>query len=115
MERFVVRLLDGEPMTDVSGFRHIPQDRLGDFEPVSGARLCRFERSLAAIVKPKRNKLRWGARKIRELLVRRLAGDDRVPTKSTIHPVLTAMVRSGAWPKGNPRYRNPAVGGHHAQ
>ena len=30
----------------------------------------------------------WGARKIRELLVRRLDGDIRVPAKSTIHAVL---------------------------
>ena len=40
------------------------------------------------IVKLKRNKPHWGARKIRELLVRRLAGDVRVPAKSTIHAVL---------------------------
>jgi transposase InsO family protein len=36
----------------------------------------------------KRDKPHWGARKIRELLVRRLAGEVRVPAKSTIHAVL---------------------------
>jgi hypothetical protein len=36
----------------------------------------------------KRDKPHWGARKIRELLIRRLAGDVRVPAKSTIHAVL---------------------------
>jgi hypothetical protein len=35
-----------------------------------------------------RDKKHWGARKIRELLVRRLAGDVRVPAKSTVHAVL---------------------------
>ena len=37
------------------------------------------------IVAAKRDKPHWGARKIRELLVRRLDGDIRVPAKSTIH------------------------------
>jgi len=36
----------------------------------------------------KAEKPHWGARKIRELLVRRLDGDVRVPAKSTIHAVL---------------------------
>ena len=40
------------------------------------------------IVACKRGKPHWGARKIRELLVRRLDGDIRVPAKSTIHAVL---------------------------
>ena len=40
------------------------------------------------VVQLKREKPHWGARKIRELLVRRLAGDVRVPAKSTIHAVL---------------------------
>jgi transposase InsO family protein len=42
----------------------------------------------AAIVQAMRDKPHWGARKIRELLVRRLDGDVRVPAKSTIHAVL---------------------------
>src|SRR3954452_2224761 len=40
------------------------------------------------IVALKAEKPHWGARKIRELLVRRLDGDIRVPAKSTIHAVL---------------------------
>ena len=40
------------------------------------------------IVRLKREKPHWGARKIRELLVRRLDGDLRIPAKSTIHAVL---------------------------
>ena len=40
------------------------------------------------IVRCKRDKPHWGARKIRELLVRRLAGETRIPATSTIHAVL---------------------------
>ena len=40
------------------------------------------------IVRLKADKPHWGARKICELLVRRLDGDIRVPAKSTIHAVL---------------------------
>jgi transposase len=42
----------------------------------------------ALIVAFKRDKPHWGARKIRQLLVRRLDGDVRVPAKSTVHAVL---------------------------
>jgi transposase InsO family protein len=42
----------------------------------------------AAIVNLKRDKPHWGARKIREILVRRFAGEFRIPAKSTIHAVL---------------------------
>jgi transposase InsO family protein len=40
------------------------------------------------IVDLKRDKPHWGARKIRELLIRKLAGDMRLPAKSTVHAVL---------------------------
>ncbi|MFO5197537.1 IS481 family transposase, partial [Salmonella enterica subsp. enterica serovar Typhimurium] len=40
------------------------------------------------IVETKRDKPHWGARKIREQLVRKLAGDVRMPAKSTVHAVL---------------------------
>jgi transposase InsO family protein len=40
------------------------------------------------IVSAKQEKPHWGARKIRELLIRRLAGDVRVPASSTVHAVL---------------------------
>src|SRR3974390_3069203 len=42
----------------------------------------------ARIVAIKREKSHWGARKIRELLIRRLPSEVRVPAKSTIHAVL---------------------------
>jgi transposase InsO family protein len=45
-------------------------------------------RSNGLIVEAKRGKPHWGARKIRELLVRKLAGDVRIPAKSTVHAVL---------------------------
>ena len=40
------------------------------------------------IVRCNQEKPHWGARKIRELLVRRLAGDVRIPARSTVHAVL---------------------------
>jgi transposase InsO family protein len=55
------------------------------------------------IVRLKRDKLHWGARKIRELLVRRLDGDIRIPAKSTVHAVLHrhGLVKA----IGRPRHR----------
>lgn len=41
-----------------------------------------------AIVDAEREKPHWSARKIREVLVRRLAGDVRIPATGTIHAVL---------------------------
>jgi transposase InsO family protein len=40
------------------------------------------------ILSLKRDKPHWGARKIRELLVRKMAGDVRLPARSTVHAVL---------------------------
>ena len=55
------------------------------------------------IVRLKGEKPHWGARKIRELLVRRLSGDVRVPARSTIHAVLDrhGLVKRS----GGPRHR----------
>ncbi|MDP7625960.1 MAG: helix-turn-helix domain-containing protein, partial [Rhodospirillales bacterium] len=55
------------------------------------------------IVRLKKEKPHWGARKIRELLVRRLAGDVRIPAKSTVHAVLD---RHGLVKRGRQRRRN---------
>ena len=57
------------------------------------------------IVQLKAEKPHWGARKIRELLVRRLDGDVRVPAKSTIHAVLDryGLVRRGTRPRHRAR------------
>ena len=102
--RFVARLLDGEPMTDVcrafgisrkTGYKLM--ERYRQEGPVALAdrsrRPVRYANQLPdqverLIVDLKREKPHWGARKIREILVRRLAGDVRIPATSTIHAVL---------------------------
>jgi len=102
--RFVARLLEGEPMTDVcrafgisrkTGYKLF--DRYRQDGPVALAdrsrRPVRYANQLptqveSLIVQAKRDKPHWGARKIRELLVRRLAGETRIPATSTIHAVL---------------------------
>ncbi|MGH8347620.1 MAG: IS481 family transposase, partial [Pseudomonas sp.] len=102
--RFVARLLEGEPMTDVcrafgisrkTGYKLF--ERYRQDGPVAltdrSRRPVRYANQLpdqveSLIVSCKRDKPHWGARKIRELLVRRLAGDVRIPATSTIHAVL---------------------------
>jgi transposase len=102
--RFVVRLLEGEPMSDVcrefgisrkTGYKLF--ERYREERPVALAdrsrRPVRYANQLPAqveslIVASKREKPPWGARKIRELLVRRLAGEVRIPATRTIHAVL---------------------------
>ena len=102
--RFVVRLLDGEPMTDVcrdfgisrkTGYKIFDRYKEHGLEALTdrSRRPVRYANQLpqqleSLIVQLKAEKPHWGARKIRELLVRRLDGDVRVPAKSTIHAVL---------------------------
>jgi transposase InsO family protein len=102
--RFVARLLEGEAMTEVcrafgisrkTGYKIFDRYREHGLEALSdrSRRPVRCANQLPAqieslIVGLKRDKPHWGARKIRELLVRRLAGDVRVPARSTIHAVL---------------------------
>lgn len=102
--RFVGRLLDGEAMTEVcrefgisrkTGYKIFDRYREHGLEALAdrSRRPVRYANQLPSqietlIVGLKRNKPHWGARKIRELLVRRLAGDVRVPARSTIHAVL---------------------------
>ncbi len=101
---FVARLLDGEAMTDVcrefsisrkTGYKIFDRYKEHGLEALTDRtrRPVRFANQLppqieSLIVGLKRGKPHWGARKIRELLVRRLAGDVRVPARSTIHAVL---------------------------
>src|SRR5690606_3209208 len=59
------------------------------------------------IVEAKRDKPHWGARKIREVLVRKVAGDVRVPAKSTVHAVLD---RHGLVKRARQRRRCKAEG-----
>jgi transposase InsO family protein len=102
--RFVARLLEGEPMTELcrefgisrkTGYKIF--DRYKEDGPVAlsdrSRRPVRYANQLPEqverlVVSSKREKPNWGARKIRELLVRRLAGDIRIPAISTIHAVL---------------------------
>jgi len=62
----------------------------------------------AAIVAAKREKPHWGARKIRERLLRRLPSEVKVPARSTIHAILdrhglvTRTRRSRARTEGTP-------------
>jgi transposase InsO family protein len=59
-----------------------------------------------AVGELKRDKPHWGARKIRELLIRRLASEVKVPARSTIHAVLD---RNGLVQRPG-RRRNKATG-----
>ncbi len=102
--RFVARILEGEAVTDVcrefgisrkTGYKILA--RYKDDGPAAlndrSRRPVRYANQLppqieGLIVSLKTGKPHWGARKIRELLIRRLPGDLRVPAQSTIHAVL---------------------------
>jgi transposase InsO family protein len=102
--RFVARLLDGEAMSEVcrefgisrkTGYKIFDRYKEHGLEALSdrSRRPVRYANQLPAqienlIVRCKQEKPHWGARKIRELLIRRLDGDFRIPAKSTIHVVL---------------------------
>ncbi len=102
--RFVARLLEGEPMSFLcrefgisrkTGYKIFDRYKDHGLEGLTdrSRRPVRYANQLppqveTAIVRAKQDKPHWGARKIRELLVRRLAGHVRVPAKSTIHAVL---------------------------
>src|SRR5918995_7360450 len=117
--RFVARLLDGEAMTEVcrafgisrkTGYKIFDRYKEHGLEALSdrSRRPVRYANQLpqqieTLIVRLKAEKPHWGARKIRELLVKRLDGDVRVPAKSTIHAVLDRheLVKRS----GGPRHR----------
>ncbi len=102
--RFVARILEGEPMTDVcrefgisrkTGYKIVSRYR--EDGPVAlcdrSRRPVRYANQLPdqivqLLIATKKDKPGWGARKIRELLVRKLDGDYRVPSVSTVHAVL---------------------------
>jgi transposase len=129
--RFVARLLDGEAMADVgrefgisrkTGYKIFDRYKEHGLEALSdrSRRPVRYANQLpqpveSLIVRLKSEKPHWGARKIRELLVRRLDGDVRVPAKSTIHTVLDrhGLVKRGGGPRH--RARHAAVRGGGAQ
>jgi len=115
--RFVARLLDGEPMAEVcrsfgisrkTGYRIFSRYREHGLEALSdrSRRPVRYANQLpppieSLIVRLKGEKPHWGARKIRELLVRRLAEEVRIPARSTIHAVLDrhGLVKHGSGPR----------------
>ncbi|MEQ8403447.1 MAG: helix-turn-helix domain-containing protein [Oceanicaulis sp.] len=99
--RFVGRFLDGESMSEVCRQFGISRKTgykiWGRYKEEGLDALCdrsrrpvRYANQLPEpierlIVQSKREKPHWGARKIRELLVRKLAGDVRIPAKITVH------------------------------
>lgn len=117
--RFVARLLDGEAMSEVcrefgvsrkTGYKIFERYKDHGLEALSdrSRRPIRYANQLpgqieSLIVRCKQEKPHWGARKVRELLVRRLDQDFRIPAKSTIHAVLHrhGLVK----PLGRPRHR----------
>ena len=102
--RFVARLLEGEGMSEVcrdfgisrkTGYKIFNRYKDQGLDALTdrSRRPVRYANQLPdqlerLIVDLKRDKPHWGARKIRELLVRKLAGDVRLPAKSTVHAVL---------------------------
>ena len=101
---FVARLIEGEAMTDLrqqfgisrkTGYKIFNRYKEQGLNALTdrSRRPVRYANQLPAqiealIVRLKQEKPHWGARKIRELLLRRLSGDLRLPAKSTIHAVL---------------------------
>ena len=102
--RFVAQLLDGEAMSEVcrsfgisrkTGYKIFNRYKEEGLDALAdrSRRPVRYANQLPdqverLIVDLKRDKPHWGARKIRELLVRKLAGEVRLPAKSTVHAVL---------------------------
>lgn len=121
--RFVARLLEGEGMSEVcrsfgisrkTGYKIFNRYRDEGLEALTdrSRRPVRYANQLpepveAMIVRCKKEKPHWGARKIRELLVKRLAGDMRIPAKSTVHAVLD---RHGLVAQARKRQRHRAEG-----
>jgi hypothetical protein len=112
--RFVARLVDGESMSEVcrqfgisrkTGYKLFNRYKDHGLEALTdrSRRPVRYANQLPAqveglIVACKRDKPHWGARKIRELLVRRLAGDVRVPARSTVHGDCRIFCARGRFP-----------------
>ena len=121
--RFVARLLDGEGMSSVcrefgisrkTGYKIFNRYKEQGIEALCdrSRRPVRYANQLPLqveqeIVRLKKEKRHWGARKIRELLVRRLSGDVRIPATSTVHAVLD---RHGLVKRARQRRRTKAQG-----
>jgi transposase len=126
--RFVARLLDGEAMTELcrefgisrkTGYKIFDRYKECGLEALNdrSRRPVHYANQLPAqieslIVSLKNNKPTWGARKIREMLVRRLASDVRVPARSTIHAVLDrhGLVKRMGRPRRRANRDTPVTG-----
>jgi transposase len=115
--RFVIRLKDGESMASLcrefgisrkTGYKIFERYQECGLEGLSdrARRPFRYANQLpeqveAAIVATRREKPNWGARKIRERLLRRLPHAVKVPASSTIHAVLDrhGLVRRATRPR----------------
>jgi transposase InsO family protein len=102
--RFVIRLKDGESMAALcrefqisrkTGYKVFERYEECGLEGLTdrARRPQRYAHQLpaqieASIVAAKREKPSWGARKIRERLLRRLPSEVKVPARSTIHAIL---------------------------
>jgi len=102
--RFVARLLDGEKMAALcrefaisrkTGYKIFDRYKESGLEALTDRtrRPCRYanqppQQVEAAILQLKREKPYWGARKIRERLLRRFSCEVKVPARSTIPAVL---------------------------
>lgn len=122
--RFVIRLKDGESMASLcrefgisrkTGYKILDRYEECGLEGLTdrARRPHRYANQLpvqveAAIVAAKREKPNWGARKIRERLLRRLPHEVKLPACSTIHAILdrhglvARMKRSRTACKGTP-------------
>src|ERR671920_1729516 len=122
--RFVIRLKDGETMASLcrefgisrkTGYKICERYEECGLDGLTDRtrRPFRYANQLpeqveAAIVAAKREKPHWGARKIRERLLRRLPHAVKVPACSTIHAILdrhglvTHPVRSRTRAQGTP-------------
>ena len=121
--RFVARLLEGETMSSVcreygisrkTGYKIWGRYKAEGMDAFCdrSRRPVRYANQLPEpveqlIVATKKDKPHWGARKIRELLVRKLAGDVRIPARSTVHAVLD---RHGLVRRARQRRRMKAEG-----
>lgn len=122
--RFVIRLKDGETMASLcrefgisrkTGYKILDRYAECGLEGLTdrARRPHRYANQLPeqvemAIVAAKREKPSWGARKIRERLLRRLPHEVKVPARSTIHAILdrhglvTRAKRSRTHAEGTP-------------
>lgn len=122
--RFVIRLKDGETMSSmcrefgisrVTGYKILERYEECGLEGLSdrARRPHRYANRLpeqleAEVVAAKREKPHWGARKIRERLIRRLPPEIKIPARSTIHAILdryglvSRMRRSRTRAEGTP-------------